>query len=90
MRMLLSDMVPFLLLRYNVDALFVILLTPALQVRSDWQYEMNFLIGLFVSFSCFLLKAFLHGCDASPHLSCKRDQIKKERFYGQAGRYCHR
>ena len=51
--MLLLKMVPFLLLRYNVYALFVILLTPALQVRSDLQYEMNFLIGLFVIFPCF-------------------------------------
>ena len=61
MRMLLSKMEPFLLLQYNVDALFVILLTPALQVRSDQQYEMNFLLGLFVSFPCFLLRACLHG-----------------------------
>ena len=51
---------------------------------------MNFLIGLFVSFPCFLLRAFLHGgggpqigeatCGASPHMSCKRDQIKKRDF----------
>ena len=51
---------------------------------------MNFLIGLFVSFPCFLLRAFLHGgggpeigeatCGGSPHLSCKRDQIKKRDF----------
>ena len=48
------------------------------------------MIGLFVIFPCFLLRAFLHGgggpqigeatCGASPHLSCKRDQIKKRDF----------
>ena len=80
----------------TVYALFVLLLTPALPVRSDKQYEMNFLIGLFVIFPCFLLRACFHGgggpqvgevtCGGSPHLSCKRDQIlKKGRFYGQAG-----
>ena len=51
---------------------------------------MNFLIGLYVSFPCFFLRAFLHGgggpeigeatCGGSPHLSCKRDQIKKRDF----------
>ena len=48
------------------------------------------MISLFVIFPCFLLRAFLHGgggpqigeatCGASPHLSCKRDQIKKRDF----------
>ena len=66
----------------------VITLTPYLP--SDWQCKINFLIGLFVIFPCFLPRAFLHGggapkigevtCGASPHLSCKRNQI-----YGQAG-----
>ena len=36
----------------------VITLTPYL--RSDYQCETNFLIGLFVIFPCFLLRAFLH------------------------------
>ena len=61
----------------------VVTLTPYL--RSDQQCEINFLIGLFVYFSCLLLRVFLHGgggpeigaatCGASPHLSCKCDQI---------------
>ena len=48
------------------------------------------MIGLFVIFPCFLLRAFLHGgggpqvgevsCGGSPHLSSKRDQIKKRDF----------
>ena len=80
MRMLQSNMVPFLLLRYNIDALSAFWLA----------IEINFLIGLFVIYPCFLLRAFLHGgggpkigevtCGASLHQSSKRHQI-----YGRAG-----
>ena len=78
--MLQSKMVPFLLLRYNMDALSAFRLAMRDEF-SDWSFRY---------FPCFLLGAFLHGgggpqigevtCGWSPHPSCKRDQNKKRDF----------